>query len=232
MNCTEVKEVLLDFLFGELQEDVQHSVADHLRQCSACREEVEHLQEAVGALRKLPEIDPAQRIVFLAPQHTQRQPAVGFLEKILPAWLWRWGFRAALAAGLVLLLVFGTQVQYGAGRLTVSIGRQSPLPSVGAETVSPQLISLLKQWRDENLYLTNQLISENEKRQRDLLMTSLDHLASQIQQQRMEDLQFVAENLLRIQKTNEYNFDRTNSLLQGLVQFAAATYQTGAKKGE
>lgn len=232
MNCNEARELLPDFLFGELGEDRGRALAEHLEVCSACRREAASLREAAQALEKLPEVEPARRMVFVAAPERASGGVPGLLERILPVRLRRWGFRAALAAGLAALAVFGTRVQYHSGRLTVSIGRQAAaeFQPPGQGGVSPQLVSLLGQWRDENLYLTTRLITESERRQRELLVNSLNRLASQIQRQRMEDLQFVADNLLRIQRTNEVNFDRTNSLLQGLVQFAAASYQPGKEK--
>ena len=229
MTCSELREILPDFLFGELSEEKNLAVRGHLAECADCREEVASLQQLLGTLREVPEISPAQRLVFV-PQPA-RQGFWPRLRKRFPdVPFWRWGVRAAFAAVLAVLFILGTRVEYRDGQLTLSFGRQKAAEERPVAGVSPELVSLLKQWQSENLYLTSQLIAESEKRQQEVLAHSLQQLATQIQQQRMEDLQFVAENLLQLQKVNEVNFDRTNSLLRGLVQFAAQSYRPGGEK--
>ena len=229
MTCSELREILPDFLFGELSEEKNLAVRGHLAECADCREEVASLQQLLGVLREVPEISPAQRLVFV-PQPARRSFWPRLRERFLDVPLWRWGVRAAFAAVLAVLFILGTRMEYRDGQLTLSFGRQKAAEERPVAGVSPELVSLLKQWQSENLYLTSQLIAESEKRQQEVLAHSLQQLATQIQQQRMEDLQFVAENLLQLQKVNEVNFDRTNSLLRGLVQFAAQSYRPGGEK--
>ena len=60
MNCQEVRELLLDSMDGELPASIQQEVAQHLRSCSACREELESYRKTslLLQLRAVPEPAP------------------------------------------------------------------------------------------------------------------------------------------------------------------------------
>src|SRR5436305_1672385 len=54
MSCDEVRELLIDELDGTLPAERAAAVAAHLRECGACREELEALREAEAAVRAIP----------------------------------------------------------------------------------------------------------------------------------------------------------------------------------
>lgn len=56
MNCEEVRELLIDALDGTLPPERSGAVAAHLRDCGACREELEALREAEAAVRSIPRV--------------------------------------------------------------------------------------------------------------------------------------------------------------------------------
>src|SRR2546428_5069669 len=56
MSCDEVRELLIDELDGTLPAERAAAVAAHLRECGACREELEALREAEAAVRLLPRV--------------------------------------------------------------------------------------------------------------------------------------------------------------------------------
>ncbi|HEY6000458.1 MAG TPA: anti-sigma factor, partial [bacterium] len=54
--CEEIRALLPAHLDGELDRDTAAGVGAHLEGCRACREELETLQLAVEALRRLPDL--------------------------------------------------------------------------------------------------------------------------------------------------------------------------------
>ena len=51
MNCAQVKEQLIDFLYGELSSETQGSFTDHLNGCPACQAEVASYERTLGSAR-------------------------------------------------------------------------------------------------------------------------------------------------------------------------------------
>jgi anti-sigma factor RsiW len=51
MNCAQVKEQLIDFLYGELPPDARASFTEHLDGCHACKSEVASYQRTLGSAR-------------------------------------------------------------------------------------------------------------------------------------------------------------------------------------
>ena len=51
MNCTGVKEHLVDFLYEEMSSDARTAFEEHLRGCPACKAEVASHQQALGNAR-------------------------------------------------------------------------------------------------------------------------------------------------------------------------------------
>jgi hypothetical protein len=51
MNCAQVKEQLIDFLYGELPAEARSAFTEHLQDCPACKAEVEGFQHTLGSAR-------------------------------------------------------------------------------------------------------------------------------------------------------------------------------------
>jgi predicted anti-sigma-YlaC factor YlaD len=58
MNCTDIRELLPDYLDLELEESDQHRVKAHLDGCEACRREVDIIAKTWDMLGELDEIEP------------------------------------------------------------------------------------------------------------------------------------------------------------------------------
>ena len=51
MNCAQVKERLIDFLYDELPLEARASFAEHLGGCAACKAEVASFERTLGSAR-------------------------------------------------------------------------------------------------------------------------------------------------------------------------------------
>jgi hypothetical protein len=96
MNCAQVKEQLVDFLYEELPASARSAFAEHLRGCPGCRAEVASYQTTVGQARKaltgpLLEEPPARaHAAALAAAHAAAQKArKGEQESGILARFWR-----------------------------------------------------------------------------------------------------------------------------------------------
>jgi hypothetical protein len=216
MKCETAKEQLMDYLFSELDEAAGKEMEVHLKDCKTCAQELEEHKNTVDLLEKWPEIEPKHKLVFAG-------PAMGFFHRLKEYWMpsagrsrWLiWGARLAVAAVVIALLLLRADLRYGNGQLALTIGSES---GTEAAKLPSDLAAAVKQLQEQNLYLTSQLIQASEDRQTRLVLTGLAELSDKIDQQRYTDLRYVGESLSHIDRKNEYNFDRTNSILQGLVR--------------
>lgn len=217
MKCNVTNEQLMGFLFAESDDQEKRKLTQHLKKCERCSSEIEELQQTVDIMAKWPAIQPSEEL-SLSPE--KLQPRRRIREALsLPGGISRpikWGMRLAVAAVILVLLLTRVELRYGSGQFVLSIGNPA-----GAEQIPPTSLAVaIKDAQEQNYYLTRQLIQESEARQRELLLTGLENLSDKIDNRRLSDLKYVGESLDIIHRNNEYNFDRTNTLLQGLVRVA------------
>lgn len=62
MNCQKIKRNFVDFLTGEIEDDVKESIQSHLAGCDSCRAEMENLNEMWTKLGVLPEVEPSETL--------------------------------------------------------------------------------------------------------------------------------------------------------------------------
>jgi anti-sigma factor RsiW len=124
MNCPHVRELLSAYLDGELPEQRSHAVAEHLAQCSGCREELHALRvtsELVSSLSR-PRLaaDLSQAVVQRASVPAWRERWAAFREFVAPRrrHLVRELGRAAAVAAI--FLVAAAAPDSRVGRLVVS----------------------------------------------------------------------------------------------------------------
>ncbi len=172
-------------------------------------------------MKKWPQVEPTQKMIFTVQK-------LNFLDRVKTFWsesmessrIWRWGFRLSVTAVVLALLFNRADFTYGDGQFSLTFGGKENTTQISN---SQELVTALKKAQQENLYLTSQLIQDSEIRQRNLFISKMNELSKLMDQQRLTDLQYVGESLNRIDRRNTYQFDRTNSILQGLVQTTGAS---------
>ncbi len=213
MTCDEVKKLLPDYLFGELRTEQRASVEAHLRQCSACAKEAQTLRETVTALRKWEDISASRRLVFVEASREKRTlPAKirSFFASSNPV---RW----AAVAAFLLLLLYGfsrSEISYQNGHWRFAFGPQPearPNPSA-------QVLAALRDSQTQTLKTVATLLEENARRQQQNLLLALDHLNQQWQQQRQNDLRFMAMGFQTVKLENENRLQQTNRLVEWLLR--------------
>lgn len=93
-----VEELLSAFIDGELSIEEATLVEKHLRQCSACAQELETLRQTVNLVRQLPAVSPPRSFTIS--------------HLVVPERPWAWGYvylrgATALAAFLLIVLLAG-----------------------------------------------------------------------------------------------------------------------------
>jgi hypothetical protein len=150
MTCPEIKDRLVDYLYGELPEAERQGFEAHLADCTACRQEVDALGATLARTRQavrtsLDEPPPRVRGAVLAaaraaqggasaPLVTAADAAVGAIARLL-AWLRRpWVLPAFAAASVMAVFVFARRTIVTPERPAPSVVR-APAPVARPEPV-------------------------------------------------------------------------------------------------
>ncbi len=134
------KDQLVAFLYDELGEEARRRVAEHLRICAACADEVTgltHVREELAAWAP-PDADLGYTIVPTAGTADRApqvlRPARWWAPSSVPAWARAAAAVLVLAAGLSLA---NLQVRYGAEGLVVTTGWMAPAaPAATSATIA------------------------------------------------------------------------------------------------
>lgn len=216
MDCSEIRDDMLDVLYGEGGPAVARRVEAHRAACAACNAEMEALASTRKTLQawKLPEL----------PHRAVARP---------------WGWRGlAAAAGIALALgaglgLSGSSVRYEDGRVSFRLGRgddkdirgllleqerrhqqeiavlRTSLPVVGESGSEPRVLARVRD-----------MIRESEARQALLLTSSLQDLADESDRQRRYDMARISAGLSYLDERNGKHVAQTTELMGYVLQAA------------
>jgi hypothetical protein len=215
MECSEVRDDMLDVLYGEATPAATRRAEAHQAECPACRAEMESLASTRKTLQ-----------AWSVPEISRRAPA--------HAWAWR-GLAAAAALVLALgagLGLTGSDLRYEDGRVSFRLGRggepelrrllleqeqrhqqeiaalRASLPAGNAES-DPRVLARVRD-----------MIRESEARQALLLTNSLQDLADENDRQRRYDMARVSAGLSYLDERNGKHVAQTTELMGYVLQAA------------
>ena len=168
MDCNVKKEDLLTFFYGECEEGEQERIKEHVATCATCRRELDALASTQALLRAWPDEAPRLDLTFVEAEVPRRR------FRLMA------GLAAVAVVALALFLAWPEfELSYRAGELDLKWGG-----SAGGRT--PTRAEVLAT-QEGTLALMNQLLRASEVRQQRVL----DHLLTEIQAQRYQDLQLI-----------------------------------------
>jgi hypothetical protein len=116
MECTQIDDLLMDYLYQELAPEQAAEFRAHLDSCARCAREVQSFQGVREAVRELPVLEPPKALTAQLLHHAAeaKQPAFPWLQKLWELLQPRRTFYAvAAAASLVVVLFVGYAMQKG-----------------------------------------------------------------------------------------------------------------------
>ena len=132
LACMSVREMLDEYAHGELAGSTEASVLAHLGECQACSRELARLDQDVGLLRTLADVNPPARIRYKV------QSAVILRSPPLYA---RPSFRGMVAtaatAAAAAAVMLALRVPMQTARLTPAVGHPTPARSSAAVASKP-----------------------------------------------------------------------------------------------
>lgn len=216
MKCNEIKNKMMDYIFNGLSEDENKLMITHLKSCPECNTEVENFNSTVKVIKKWPEIEPKEKMVFVTPKTSWIENVKKiFQSESKSSNVWRWTGRLAVVAIILAVLIFRSEFRYNEGQFSLTIGANQEISS---PTTSPEIVAAFKKLQDE-IYYTQQMLAESNKQNRELILTGVGQLAQKMDNQRIEDLGFVGQNIQRLEKTNLYNIKQMGDFIKTVAAY-------------
>lgn len=220
MDCSDLKDDLLEVLYGEASAETRGRLQDHQRGCAACRDEWAAMQRVRRDLAE-----------WRVPEEPSGRPTRSLGARL--------GFSRGLAAAAVLLLSLGGAVglsgiefRFEKGPVHVHLGRRAQ-----AEDVQRALAEQEKRHLEQVAALTHvsaaspapagdeallrrvvELIQESEARQATTLRAGLRELSEQTAAQRRYDLARVSAGLSYLDGKTGQQVARTTELMGYVLQ--------------
>ncbi len=218
MDCSGLRDDLLDVLYGEAGGDARRRVETHVSTCPACRDELAAFRAVRSELQrwKVPELRPVSLVRGSA---------------------WARPYLAA-AASLVLASVaalglWGSEVRYEQGRFSLRLGRGAAPTEVTdalrvqAEQHDREIAGLKAELAalrttdgsGQGLpQLVAQLVRESEARQAQKLAIGLSGVAERAEARRRYDMARIGAGLAYIDGKNGQQFSRTATLMGHVLE--------------
>lgn len=201
------EEQLIDYLYGELDDDQRKTVEAYLDAHPEKREELDALERTRGLLAEWEDEDPGSEIVFV----TER-------NKVISRPMWRVAAGIAIAAAAVLVVMFADfEIGVRDGRFHFSAGGRVAASDSLQEKGSDRVLTVGEYAALQNEYfeLTRQLIETSELRQQQAMMQLSDKIATQ----RAQDLQLVGQGIRDVARTTNYSIEQTDMLIDHVQAF-------------
>jgi hypothetical protein len=223
MDCSGLRDDLLDVLYGEAGDDTRHRVLTHAASCAACRDELGSLRVVRSDLQrwKAPDARPLGR------RPTLNRPA--FLATAA----------AVLFASVAALSLRGSELRYEDGRMSLRLGRETG--ETGRTGLRQALEEQEARHRREMAELraslarapqpaasaidhgavlreVAEMIRDSEARQGQKLQTGLVSLAERAEARRRYDLARIGASLAYVDGRNGQQLSRTTELMGTLLE--------------
>lgn len=214
MNDQLARSMFMDYLYDEISDEEKSKLESYLGAHPKLKKELDQLRKTRTLLQKMPEVDPAKKLLVMEPRNRSFSQWWHEAGNLLPKSIFgKAGF--AMAACLVLLLIVGSlakfHIQTTESGLSISLG-YNPAPNEGISV--EQANALVKQIRQENAAMLSEYarqISQQNKEQ-------LKQVVNYVDQQRMQDLQRVDQTLDKLQQNTNYKLHQTNQYLGQVLQ--------------
>lgn len=201
MDCNVKKEDLLTFFYGECEEGEQERMKEHVATCATCRRELDAFASTQTLLRAWPDESPRLDLTFVEAEVPRRR------FRLMA------GLAAAAVAAVVLFWAWPEfELSYRAGELDLKWGEAlADEPLTREEVLATQ---------EGTLALMNQLLQDSEVRQQVRQQRVLDHLLTELQAQRYQDLQLINRQFKQFDRETYVRLRRNEAPVQELLPAA------------
>lgn len=214
MNDQLARSLFMDYLYDEISDENREKLEHYLDQHPDLKKELDELQKTRSLLQKMPEEQPAQKLLMVEPRKRTFSQWWSDAKTLLPqSGIARTGL--AIAASLVLLLFIASaaklHISYDNEGLSLGMG-YTPVVQEGISQDQAQ--ALLQQIRQENAAMLADFAESMQEQNQQ----QLQQVVGYFEQQRINDLQLIDQGITQVHENNIYRWQQTNEYLGDLLQ--------------
>lgn len=151
MRCEEIKDLIIDYIDGEVSEGLRRDIANHLEVCSSCKEKEQSLRRAViEPLRKAEKVEAPEGIWYQVRDTIVNRKERRLLHHPVAEWIGYLRIRKLRLAAAITVILFTGVFFFGKSLIT-----RKALESYIEEQV--QLLSQLAENGEESFFGINDI---------------------------------------------------------------------------
>jgi anti-sigma factor RsiW len=219
MNKEEARLLLMDYVYGELDEAKKTELLSFIDQHDDLKQEFEEITDTQSFLHHLPVQNPAEQLVIMEPKNASGE---GFWESILNALTPRNSFAQAGFGVAVLAFVFivtgaitGLNLSYSETGVQLGFGKVSEAEKSFS---AAQVEQIVQQIQRDNVALVQQVVADAQEQQNIQLEETFASFASYLEGQRTNDLQLISSGLEDLKENTFTRFRQNEQVLGEIIQ--------------
>lgn len=219
MNKEEARLLLMDYMYGELDESKKSELIDFINRHDDLKQEFEELTETQSFLHHLPVQDPAEQLIIMEPSKGSNE---GFWQSLLTALTPKHAFAQASFGIAVLAFVFivtgaitGLNVSYTDSGVQLGFGE---IPAAEKTFSATQVEQIVQQIQRDNVALVQQVVADAQEQQNIQLQDAFSSFASYLEDQRTNDLKLINTGLINLQENTSDRFRQNEQVLGEIIQ--------------
>lgn len=219
MRCEEIREELVSFVLGELSEEENEAIREHVESCEKCGGEAAQYRQTLLALSrwKVPAHGQPPNFAFLPAPPIPAERPLGRKRRFrtyAPAIIAAFFFALIVAA-----FYLGTHVRYGGGAVTVTIGKLEP---VRATADSAMIASIADSVHRQDMQFVSGLIEASEARQAELYRAGLASVSRRLDDRQQMYINYLMNHIYKLQQQDRIAYYQSQAALDGVVKLANA----------
>jgi Putative zinc-finger len=219
MRCEDINEDLVSFVLGELNDDRNRAIREHLESCEKCSAEVAQYRQTLLALSrwKVPAHGRPPGFAFLpAPPVAGHDPDP---RKRRRRNLARAGIAMAFAALFAAAFILGTNIRYDGGAISITVGS---VKTGYTPADSATIAAIVNKTRQRDMQLVSEMIAASEAHQAELNRATLATFSRQFNDQQRSYIAYVMSRMYRLQQQDQIAYFQSRAALDGVVKLASS----------
>lgn len=221
MTKEEARNLMMDYLFDELDEAHRHEFEAYISKHADLKQELEELTGTRELLQHLPVESPAEKLTFLEPE-TESLSSESIWSRVssllIPQNVFAKG-AFGIATFVFLFFVMGAftdmNISVGDEGFSMTFGEQPP---VQTGYTAAQVEMLITQVQQENAELIEDYVLAAQEQQELQFQQTLATFAEYMDEQRENDLELMNYSLTSLEENTYTRFQQTDQVLGEIIQ--------------
>ncbi len=219
MNKEEARLLIMDYMYGELNEAKEKELLSFIAKHDDLKQEFEELTETRSVLEHLPVQDPAEQLVIMEPASFEKESFWNRLvDALIPQNIFaQTGFGIAVLAFVFVVTgaITGLNLTYTDAGVQLGFGEA---PAVEKNFTADQVEQIVQQIQRDNVALVEQVVADAQARQNEQLEATFASFATYLENQRTNDLQLISSGLEDLKENTFTRFQQNEQVLGEIIQ--------------